>query len=98
MSNKKKLSYFFSSIFNTTDIKLFYPKTIHSNSFTKVNSIHIEDTLANDKSIQIEAYQLSIIDKNITSETLQDKKLLFDNFDYLKLALKEELKDILLCN
>ena len=84
--------------FNTADIKLFYPNTIHSNGFTKVNSIHIEDALANNKSIKIEAYQLSIIDKYITTETLKEKKLLFDNFDNLKLALKEELKVILLVN
>lgn len=82
--------------FNTTDIKLFYPKTIHSNGLTKVNSIHIEDNLANDKFINIEAYQLSIIDKNITSDTLTECELLFDNFEELKLKLKEELREILL--
>jgi 5-methylcytosine-specific restriction enzyme subunit McrC len=81
--------------FNTTDIKLFYPKTIHSNGLTKVNSIHIEDNLATDKSIQIEAYQLSIIDKSISSESLHEKKLIFDNFEELKSTLKEELKAIL---
>ena len=84
--------------FNTTDIKLFYPKTIHSNGLTKVNSIHIEDALATDKSIQIEAYQLSIIDKNISSESLTECKILFDNFEDLKLKLKDELTDILFNN
>ncbi len=84
--------------FNTTDIKLFYPKTIHSNGLTKVNSIHIEDALATDKSIQIEAYQLSIIDKNISSESLTECKILFDNFEDLKLKLKDELTDIFLLN
>jgi len=82
--------------FNTTDIKLFYPKTIHSNGLTNVNSIHIEDNLGTDKLINIEAYQLSIIDRNITSESLTECKLLFDNFDELKLKLKEELREILL--
>lgn len=82
--------------FNTTDIKLFYPKTTHSNGLTKVNSIQIDDTLANDKSINIEACQLSIIDKNITADTLAECKLLFDNFEELKLKLKEELREILL--
>lgn len=82
--------------FNTTDIKLFYPKTIHSNGLTKVNSININDTLATDKSIQIEAYQLSIIDKNMTSESLSECKLLFDNFEELKSKLIVELKEILL--
>jgi 5-methylcytosine-specific restriction enzyme subunit McrC len=81
--------------FKATDIKLFYPKTIQSNGLTKVNSIHIEDKLSPDESINIEAYQLSIIDKNITSESLIDHKLLFDNFEDLKLKLKEELTSIL---
>lgn len=81
--------------FNTPDIKLFYPKTILSNGTTKVNSIHIKDSLAIDKSINIEAFQLSIIDKNITSDSLKECKLLFDNFEELKLKLKEELKDVL---
>jgi 5-methylcytosine-specific restriction enzyme subunit McrC len=81
--------------FNTTDIKLFYPKTIHSNGLTKVNSIQVDDNLATDKSINIEAYQLSIIDKNMTTDTLAECKLLFDNFEELKLKLKEELEEIL---
>ncbi len=82
--------------FNTTDIKLFYPKTIHSNGLTKVNSIHIDDALAAHKLIRIEAFQFSIIDKNITSESLSECKLLFDNFEELKLRLKKELEEILL--
>jgi 5-methylcytosine-specific restriction enzyme subunit McrC len=77
--------------FNTIDIKLFYPKTIQSNGLTKVKSIHIEDTLAMNKSINIEAYQLSVIDKNITTESLKECKVLFDNFEKLKSKLKLEL-------
>lgn len=82
--------------FNTTNIKLFYPKTIHSNGQTKVKAIHIKDTLAMDKSINIEAFQLSIIDKDITSDSLKESKLLFDSFEKLKSKLKLELKEILL--
>jgi 5-methylcytosine-specific restriction enzyme subunit McrC len=84
--------------FKTTNIKLFYPKTIHSNGMTNVNSIHIEDKFSPDESINIEAYQLSIIDKNITSKSLKEHKLLLDNFEDLKSKLKEELKSILLDN
>ncbi len=67
-----------------------------SNGTTKVKSIHINDTIANNKTISIEAFQLSIIDKYITSDSLKECKLLFDNFEQLKLKLKEELKEILL--
>ena len=62
---------------------------------TKVNSIQVDDNLATDKSINIEAYQLSIIDKDMTTDSLAKCKLLFDNFEKLKLKLKEELEEIL---
>jgi 5-methylcytosine-specific restriction enzyme subunit McrC len=81
--------------FKITDIKLFYPKTILSNGDTNHNSIQIKDALADDTSIKIEAYKLSIIDKNITSESLTNCKRLFDDFEDLKLKLKEELSAIL---
>jgi hypothetical protein len=81
--------------FKITDIKLFYPKTILSNGDTNHNSIQIKDALADDTSINIEAYKLSIIDKNITSESLKDHKLLFDNFEELRSKLKDELDEIL---
>lgn len=81
--------------FNITDIKLFYPKTILSNGDTKHNSIIIKDVLAEDTLINIEAYKLSIIDKNITSESLNNCKRLFDNFEDLRSKLKEELEEIL---
>ncbi|MFH6971935.1 McrC family protein [Flavobacterium petrolei] len=81
--------------FNITDIKLFYPKTILSNGDTKHNSIKIKDVLAEDTLINIEAYKLSIIDKNITSESLNNCKRLFDNFEDLRSKLKEELEEIL---
>jgi 5-methylcytosine-specific restriction enzyme subunit McrC len=81
--------------FNITDIKLFYPKTIISNGDTNHNSIKIKDALADNTLINIEAYKLSIIDKNISSVSLKDHKLLFDNFEVLKSKLKEELQEIL---
>lgn len=81
--------------FNITDIKLFYPKTILSNGDTNHNSIQIKDALADNTSINIEAYKLSIIDKNITSESLKECKLLFDNFKELKSKLKVELEEVL---
>ena len=81
--------------FNITDVKLFYPKTIVSNDDTNHNSIKIKDALADNTSINIEAYKLSIIDKNVTWESLNNGKNLFDNFDNLRLKLKGELQDIL---
>lgn len=81
--------------FNITDIKLFYPKTILSNGDTNHNSIKIKDALADNTSINIEAYKLSIIDKDITSESLNNCKRLFDNFEDLRSKLKEELEEIL---
>jgi 5-methylcytosine-specific restriction enzyme subunit McrC len=81
--------------FKITDIKLFYPKTVLSNGNTNHNSIQIKDALADNASINIEAYKLSIIDKDITSESLNNCKRLFDNFEDLRLKLKEELEEIL---
>ncbi|MNY21504.1 McrBC 5-methylcytosine restriction system component [compost metagenome] len=81
--------------FKITEIKLFYPKTILSNRETNHNSIQIKDALAANTAVNIEAYKLSIIDKNITTISLQEHKLLFDNFEGLKSKLKEELTEIL---
>ena len=81
--------------FNITDVKLLYPKTIVSNDYTNHSSIKIKDAVADNTSINIEAYKLSIIDKNVTSEFLNNGKNLFDNFDNLRLKLKGELQDIL---
>jgi 5-methylcytosine-specific restriction enzyme subunit McrC len=81
--------------FKITEIKLFYPKTILSNGETNHNSIQIKDALAANTAINIDAYKLSIIDKNINADSLQEHKLLFDNFEGLKLKLKEELEGIL---
>jgi len=81
--------------FNITDIKLFYPKTILSNGNTNHKSIQIKDALAEDTLVNIEAYRLSIIDKDITSESLNSCKRLFDNFEDLRLKLKGELEEIL---
>lgn len=81
--------------FNITDIKLFFPKTILSNGDTNHNTILIKDALAEDILVNIEAYKLSIIDKDITSNLLKDHKLLFDNFEALKSKLKEELEEVL---
>jgi 5-methylcytosine-specific restriction enzyme subunit McrC len=81
--------------FNITDIKLFYPKTILSNGDTNHNSIQIKDALAEDTLVNIEAYRLSIIDKDITSESLNSCKRLFDNFKDLRSKLKGELEEIL---
>lgn len=81
--------------FNTPNIKLFYPKTIFCSDKTNHNTIKIEDELANNKPINIDSYKLSIIDNNITSETIKEHKFLFDNFENLKTKLKQELKEIL---
>lgn len=81
--------------FGISDIKLFYPKTIISNDQTNHHSIKIEDVLANNRSINIEAYKLSVIDKNITSESIKKSKLLFENFESLKKQLTKELTKIL---
>lgn len=81
--------------FNTPHIKLFYPKTILCNDKTNHNTIKIEDALAYNKLITIDSYKLSIIDKNITSESLKKHTLLFESFENLKAKLKEELIDVL---
>ncbi|WP_316633511.1 hypothetical protein [uncultured Flavobacterium sp.] len=81
--------------FNTPNIKLFYPKTILCSDKTNHNTIKIEDALAHNKLINIESYKLSIIDKDITSESIKEHKLLFESFVNLKTRLKQELREVL---
>ena len=85
----------YAARFKITEIKLFYPKTIVSNGDTNHNSIEIKDALAADTVVNVETYKLSIIDKDITSESLKGRKLLFDDFEELKSKLKQELEEIL---
>ncbi len=81
--------------FEITEIKLFYPKTVRSDQVTNHNSIEIKDALATDTVVNIQTYKLSIIDKNITSESLDISTKLFDNFEELRIKLKNELVEIL---
>ncbi|MBE8723384.1 McrC family protein [Flavobacterium hungaricum] len=78
--------------FKIKDIKLFYPKSLNSNQNTYHNSIVMQDEFADKEKIFIKAYKLSIMDKNITSESLKECRYLFDNFKNLRANLISELE------
>ncbi|MEQ3690870.1 MAG: hypothetical protein ABNG98_05080, partial [Flavobacterium sp.] len=78
--------------FNIQEIKLFYPNSVSKELQTDVATIHIKDTIADDKLISITAHQLPIIDNSITVATLLQHDKLMDCFA----RLKEDLKDSLL--
>ncbi len=80
--------------FKVTDIKLFYPNTINNDTANDLKTIEIIDELAHQEKITIKAHQVSIIDKAITAELLNNRNLA-DCFKDLKSVLKGELAKIL---
>lgn len=80
--------------YGVVDIKLFYPNTIIYETTTDLKTIEIIDELASSKKITIKAHQISILDKAITTETLERLKL-SECFIPLKMKLKRELEMIL---
>jgi 5-methylcytosine-specific restriction enzyme subunit McrC len=80
--------------FGVTDIKLFYPNTVKEIATTDLKTITIVDELAHLEKITIKAHQVSILDKTITIEQLNQQKL-SDCFVNLKEELISQLKKIL---
>lgn len=61
----------------------------------QVATIQIKDTLADNKEITINAYQLPIIDNTITIAALLQHDKLLDCFEGLRESLKDKLESII---
>jgi 5-methylcytosine-specific restriction enzyme subunit McrC len=81
--------------FGIQEIKLFYPNSAATELQKEVATIEIKDILANQKQINITAYQLPIIDKSITVAILKEHDKLLDCFDKLREELKVRFEEIL---
>lgn len=81
--------------FNTTEIVLYYPNTI-DNYQGKVKEIDIVDELANDQKIEIRAYQLPVINKQLFEPHFQvsEESLMWD-FEETKIELIKKIKESL---
>lgn len=81
--------------FNIEEIILFYPNTI-SKYQEQVSNIRIEDTLADNKEIQINAYQLPILNTKMLEEKFNPRIDLKESFEEVRLKLIKTLEVILL--
>jgi 5-methylcytosine-specific restriction enzyme subunit McrC len=80
--------------FNVDLIHLFYPNTVLQNH-VEVSTLIIKDKLADDKIIQIKAYQLPIINKEILNEDSDENITLNERFLQTKEQLIKVLREIL---
>lgn len=81
--------------FNVDDIVLFYPNTITDKQQKEVK-LKIKDALANDKEVSIRAYQLPILDKEVTYNEYSSNVDFNDIFASTKVNLRNCLKNILI--
>lgn len=81
--------------FKIDEIILFYPNTI-DNYQEEVSRIKIEDALAENKVIQINSYQLPILNKELFSERFKPDFDLNTMFESTKKELIEKIKKILI--
>jgi len=81
--------------FKIDEIILFYPNT-NRNYSEEVSRIQIEDTLAANKVIQINSYQLPILNKELFTERFKADFDLKTIFESTRIELIEKLKKILL--
>ncbi len=79
--------------FNVTDIKLLYPNSVQGTT-TALKAITINDELANEKAITINAHQVSILNHQLSIEDLDNNKLDVV-FEGVKCGLINELRMIL---
>jgi 5-methylcytosine-specific restriction enzyme subunit McrC len=80
--------------FNVDLIHLFYPNTVLQNH-VEVSTLIIKDKLADDKIVQIKAYQLPIINNEILNEDSEVKITLNERFLQTKEQLVKVLREIL---
>lgn len=83
--------------FSINEVKLFYPNSISSEPLKNFN-IQIKDTLADGKEIEISAYQLPVIDLNLTSVEIKSHQNFIKSFEKLKNDLIVKLEKILFTN
>lgn len=81
--------------FEVDEIILFYPNTIRENQEESTELV-IKDTLADNKEINIKAYQLPILEKGILKMELDVALNLSDLFESIKKRLMERIEEILL--
>ena len=81
--------------FKIDEIILFYPNTIN-NYQEAISKIKIEDALADNKEIQINSYQLPILNKELLESKFNPNFDLTTMFEGTKLQLIEKIKAILL--
>lgn len=81
--------------FKIDEIVLFYPNTI-TNYQERVCQILIEDALADDKEIEINAYQLPVLNTKMLEEKFNSRLDLTEAFEEVRLALIKSLKSILI--
>jgi len=77
--------------FNVDDIILLYPNTVNNYQATST-TITIQDTLADNQNITVRAYQLPILDNNLS---LTDSNTLQEQFDPLRVRLIGKIKRII---
>ena len=81
--------------FKIDEIILFYPNTI--NNYQEAGSqILIEDALADDKEVQINSYQLPVLNRELLESKFDLNFDLTEAFGEVRIALKQALKNILL--
>lgn len=78
--------------FNITDVKLFYPATIHQRISNSKGFIIIKDCLAAEKEITVESHQLQIIKDNFTID--EQESSIADGFESLRYTLMTYLKSV----
>ena len=83
--------------FKIDEIVLFYPNTIN-NYQEDVSKIKIEDALAENKEIQINSYQLPVLNKDLLSNSFNPGLDLNTMFESTKIELIEKIKKILIPN
>jgi 5-methylcytosine-specific restriction enzyme subunit McrC len=85
----------YAARFKIDQIKLFYPDTV-SDYYEKESEIIIKDELADGREINVRAYQLPIINRDLFNSTKNAEIELTKKFYETKIKLIERLKGILM--
>ncbi|HZV69308.1 MAG TPA: hypothetical protein VFG10_07185 [Saprospiraceae bacterium] len=80
--------------FKIDELILFYPNTVKAEQ-EKSFEIFIQDTFADNRKIQIRAFQIPVLNRNLLSSDLDYKISLDEIFETTKWKLKESLERIL---
>ncbi|MCT4072222.1 hypothetical protein HZP85_06035 [Elizabethkingia anophelis] len=80
--------------FSINEVKLLYPTNM-ANTLLGDFNITIKDTLADGEEIEVSAYQLPVIDVNLTSTEIKSNQNFIESFVKLKNVLIKKLEKIL---